>query len=78
MPNSYSTEMKNLIQRLLTVDPKKRPSLKEILKMPIVAERVRQTVNNEDFVKEFTSSSINKQNLFNQAQKRLQQQEIDA
>ena len=34
--NNYSTDLKDLIEKLLEKDPTKRPSVREILKMPLI------------------------------------------
>lgn len=41
IPSHYSREMKNLMSILLQVDPVRRPSINEIMKLPIINERVK-------------------------------------
>jgi NIMA (never in mitosis gene a)-related kinase 1/4/5 len=41
IPEQYSKEMKNLISEMLNVKPDKRPSVHEILKTPIVTNRIK-------------------------------------
>ncbi|KAL4471796.1 hypothetical protein ABPG72_008814 [Tetrahymena utriculariae] len=41
IPNHFSKEMKNLISNLLQVDAIRRPSINDIMKMPIIQERVK-------------------------------------
>lgn len=41
IPNHYSREMKNLVSLLLQVDPIRRPSLNDIVKLPIINDRVK-------------------------------------
>lgn len=41
IPNHYSREMKNLVSLLLQVDPIRRPSLNDIVKIPIINDRVK-------------------------------------
>lgn len=41
IPNVFSREMKNLLALLLQVDPGRRPSLNEIMKLPIINDRVK-------------------------------------
>ena len=38
----YSKEMSTLIEMLLEKDPNKRPSVREILKMPLIREKAMQ------------------------------------
>ena len=37
---NYSTDIKNLLKKCLTVDPEKRPSIDEILKLPLIKNRI--------------------------------------
>lgn len=41
IPASYSVQLKNMTELLLCRDAKKRPSLNEILKMPIIMEKMK-------------------------------------
>ena len=39
-PSSYSHDIRNLLKKCLTVDPDKRPSINEILKLPLIRNRI--------------------------------------
>lgn len=36
IPNTYSKDLQILLERLLEKDPERRPSVREILKMPLI------------------------------------------
>ena len=38
----YSEDLSNMIKTLLQVNPKKRPSCDEIVKMPIILEKIKE------------------------------------
>ena len=46
IPAQYSRELKALTQSLLSVDPSRRPSINQILKTPIVRNRIENFLNN--------------------------------
>ncbi len=48
IPNTYSTELQELVMKLMTKNPANRPSSAEILKMPYVRERMQQFVENTE------------------------------
>ena len=39
-PSNYSSDIKNLLKKCLTLDPEKRPSIDEILKLPLIKNRI--------------------------------------
>lgn len=41
IPTNYSRDMKNLVGLLLQVDPRRRPTIQEILKLPIIVNRIK-------------------------------------
>ena len=52
----FSEEIQRLIKICLIVDPKQRPSINEILKVPIVARQVKLMMVDSNFFNEFTNS----------------------
>ena len=63
IPNIYSKDMKNLVNCLLQTDPNKRPSVHEVLKMPIVTNRIRQFLSESIRVNEFSHTILHKKNI---------------
>jgi NIMA (never in mitosis gene a)-related kinase len=47
-PGIYSSEIKELLKKCLTVSPGKRPTIDEILKFPIIRDRINKFVKKED------------------------------
>ena len=39
IPSNYSDDLRGLIDKLLEKDPTKRPSVREILKMPLIRQK---------------------------------------
>jgi len=49
MPNVFSYEMRDLISKLINLDPAKRPNINQILKDKLISPRIRQYLSNKDF-----------------------------
>lgn len=62
IPDKYSKELKNLISLCLNVDPNKRPSVKEILKYPLIASRINKFLSEIEFKDEFSHTIMHKYN----------------
>lgn len=60
VPNNFSKELKSLISSLLVVDPEKRPSINEILKLPIIKSRIRNFLNENQYDDEFSHTILHK------------------
>ena len=54
-----------MISKLLTVDEKQRPSINELLRTPILAERIRKLLSDQDFIDEFSHTVLHQQDVFN-------------
>ena len=57
-PQRYTADLRNLISQLLNVDPDKRPSVDQILKLPIIKNRIKNYLNEIDYNKEFSKSIV--------------------
>ena len=57
-PQRYTADLRNLISQLLNVDPDKRPSVDQILKLPIIKNRIKNYLNEKDYNKEFSKSIV--------------------
>ncbi len=60
VPTSYSKELKYLINSLLLIDPDKRPSINEILRLPLIKSRIRNFLNENQYDDEFSHTILHK------------------
>ena len=58
LPNHFSNEMKTLISKLLVVEEKDRPGINELLRMPLMAKRVRAMLEDDVFFEEFSHTVL--------------------
>lgn len=49
---------------MLVKDPKKRPSINEVLKMPLVEKRISQFLGKDEFKDEFAHTILHNQDIF--------------
>ena len=59
-PAIYTKDLRELVSKCLTVDPKSRPTIQEILKMPIIQNRIRSFLDEVQYNKEFNKNIIKK------------------
>ena len=57
-PQKFTPDLRNLVSMLLNVDPDKRPSIDQILKLPIIKNRIKNYLNEQDYNKEFSKSIV--------------------
>ena len=65
---------------MLQRDPAKRPNINQLLKSPIIADRIRKLLNEDDFKDEFSHTILHNQNVFDefraiQAKKKAEEEE---
>jgi NIMA (never in mitosis gene a)-related kinase len=51
---------------MLNKDPNKRPNINSILKFPIIQERIKMLLNEDDFKDEFSHTILHNQNVFDE------------
>jgi NIMA (never in mitosis gene a)-related kinase len=68
LPNSFSYELRGLINKLMMQDPAKRPNINTMLKDRLLTGRIRNFLSNNDFKEEFAHTILHKQNVFEKAQ----------
>lgn len=56
--STVSKDLKNLIQSLIQVEIKNRPSIYEILRNPMIKSRIQNFLNESEYIKEFDHSSL--------------------
>lgn len=71
IPSNFSNELKSLITKLICQDPKKRPSINQILKDKLISPRIRMFLSNKDFKDEFAHTILHKQNVFDRTQQNM-------
>ena len=57
-PNHYSNELKNLVKKLLNVKPDDRPTVDQILKEPIIVNRIHKYLGEVDYNRDFNKSLV--------------------
>jgi len=63
---------------MLNKDPNKRPNINSILKFPIIQERIRMLLNEDDFKDEFSHTILHNQNVFDEFRAQQKKKEDDA
>lgn len=51
---------------MLNKDPNKRPNINNILKFPVIQERIKMLLNEDDFKDEFSHTILHNQNVFDE------------
>ena len=59
-PTIYTKDLRELVTKCLTIDPKIRPSIHEILRMPIIQNRIRSFLTEVQYNKEFNKTITKK------------------
>ena len=59
-PSTYSKEIKDLLKSCLTVDPTKRPSINDILQLPLIKNRINNFLNEVQFDQDLTKTMTKK------------------
>jgi serine/threonine protein kinase len=49
IPNAFSFDLRNLISKLITQDPARRPNINTILKDKLLTPRIKSFLSNKDF-----------------------------
>jgi len=61
VPSQFSRELKNLVATLLQVEPLKRPTVNEILKFPLIQNRIQNFLSKSVKLQEFSHTVLHKQ-----------------
>ena len=64
VPSHFSGTINNLLQAMLNKDPNKRPNINQVLKYPVIYERIQKLLNEQDFKDEFSHTILHNQNVF--------------
>ena len=58
--SKYSSEIRDLLKKCLTLKPEERPSIDEILKMPLIKNRINNLLNEVQFDQDLTKTMVKK------------------
>jgi len=58
IPSHYSEKLKRLVEKLLMVDPKKRPTINQILEMDIMQSRIKNFLDDTRYNSEFSHTVL--------------------
>lgn len=61
IPQCYSKDLRNLVDLLLRVDATKRPSINQILALPLIQNRIQSFLSQSQRFKEFSHTVLHKQ-----------------
>ena len=64
MPDMYSKELQRIVASMLAVDAKKRPSIKQILKDPLIVSRLRCVLVSPEYRDQFAKLIMLSDNCF--------------
>lgn len=64
LSGSFSRDLKTMIDSMLSLDPNKRPTLAQILKMPFVKTRIQSFLSESIRLQEFSHTILHNQNVF--------------
>ena len=59
-PTNYTKDIRELVSKCLLVEPKKRPTIQEILGMPIIKNHIKNFLSEVEYNKEFTKTITKK------------------
>lgn len=64
IPSCYSQNMQQLIGSILVRDPKRRPSINDLLKNPLLKPRIKRYLEEDNFKEEFSHTLLHNQDVF--------------
>jgi NIMA (never in mitosis gene a)-related kinase len=70
LPRQYSSSLNSLLAAILVRDPKRRPTINDILKYPMIKRRIDAYLEEDEFKDEFTHTLLHDQNVFMEFQRR--------
>lgn len=78
IPSFYSENMSLLIGTLLKVNPKDRPNINQILKFPLISDRIPDFLSEDTFKDEFSHTIIHNKMYFESAAKKKAEDDEEA
>ena len=74
-PNTYSSEIRDLLKKCLTLEPEKRPSINEILKLPLIKNRINKFLNEVQYDQDLSKTMAKKYKEKKREEKHKKKQE---
>ena len=59
-PNAYSTEIRDLLNKCLTLKPEQRPSINEILNLPLIKDRINNFLKEVQYDQDLSKTMVKK------------------
>lgn len=75
LPAKYSANLTQLLQCMLQKDPNRRPTINQILKMPLIEKRISLFLDDKDFKDEFSHTLLHNQDVFKAFQRRKEDED---
>ena len=66
IPKHYSENMQTLVKTLLNIEPRRRPNVNQILKFPLVSEKIPNFLEDAVFKDEFSHTIIHNRKFFDE------------
>jgi len=60
VPNNFSKEIRSLIAMMLQVDANRRPSINDLLKLPLIKNRIKSFLDENEYNSEFSHTILHK------------------
>jgi NIMA (never in mitosis gene a)-related kinase 1/4/5 len=60
LSSNFSQELRNLVAKCLTITPSRRPTVNEILKMPLIQNRIKTYLSTSVIQNEFSHTILHK------------------
>ena len=76
-PSTYSSEIRDLLKRCLTIDPEKRPSINEILQLSLIKDRINNFLNEVQYDQDLSKTMAKKYKAKKREEKQQKKQEIE-
>ena len=68
---AFSTNVNNLLNSMLQIDPDDRPSINALIKFPLIWEKVGGLLSEQVYKDEFSFSTVSGQNVYQMAKTKL-------
>ena len=73
LPSHFSPAVSNILSMMLKRNPAQRPTIHQLLKVPVIERRIERFIQGDVFREEFSHTLLHNQNVFDEF-KRIQQQ----
>ena len=69
LPSCFSSNISSLIASILVRDPRRRPTVSDLLKNPMLKPRIKRYLEDENFKEEFSHTLLHNVDVFKEFQK---------